>query len=159
MRFLVLLLTAFVAGQAADYQLKSGPTTVVWGHYWSDDKPVLRIKSGDTVEILTMSTSSPAALARVGVKDEDIQPEWKAIYASQPPREQRGPGGHVLTGPIYIEGAEPGDVLEVRIQKIQLATPYAYNAFSPQRGVLPATDFQQGHSKLIPLDLKRMSRP
>src|ERR1039458_304403 len=106
MKPLLVLLATFAAAQAADYQLKSGPATVVWGHYWSGDKPVLRIKSGDTVEVLTMSTSNPASLARAGVKDEDIQPEWKAIYANQPPREERGPGGHVLTGPIYIEGAD-----------------------------------------------------
>ena len=155
MRLLLVFLTALAAVQAADYQLKSGPATVVWGHYWSGDKPVLRIKSGDTVEVLTMSTSNPASLARAGVKDEDIQPEWKAIYANQPPREERGPGGHILTGPIYIEGAEPGDVLEVRIQKIQLAVPYATNGFSPQRGVLPATDFERGVTRLIPLDMKR----
>ena len=155
MKPLLVLLATLAAAQAADYQLKSGPATVVWGHYWSGDKPVLRIKSGDTVEVLTMSTSNPASRARAGVKDEDIQPEWKAIYANQPPREERGPGGHVLTGPIYIEGAEPGDVLEVRIQKIQLAVPYATNGFSPTRGVLPATDFERGATRLIPLDMKR----
>ena len=68
---------------------------------------------------------------------------------------QRDPGGHILTGPIYIEGAEPGDVLEVRIQKIQLSTPYASNGFSPQRGVLPPEDFSAGGRKIIPLDMKR----
>jgi acetamidase/formamidase len=155
MKPLLLTLAALAAAQAADYKLTSSPSTVVWGSYWAGATPVLRIKSGDRVEILTMSTSSPQSLARVGVKDEDIQPEWKAIYANQPPREQRGPGGHILTGPIFIEGAEPGDVLEVRIQKIKLATPYAYNGFSPGRGVLIDGDFQQGKSRLIPLDLER----
>ena len=155
MKRLAVFLLVLIAAQAADYKLKSGPDTVVWGRYWSGDKPALRIKSGDTVEVLAMSTSSPQALLRVGVKDEDIQPEWKAIYANQPPQDQRGPGGHILTGPIFIEGAEPGDVLEVRIQKIDIATPYAYNGFSPQRGVLPASDFERGRSMLIPLDLKR----
>jgi acetamidase/formamidase len=154
MKPLVLFLAALAAAQAADYKLTSSPETVVWGSYWAGAKPVLTIKSGDRVEILTMSTSSPQALARVGVKDSDIQPEWRAIYANQPPREQRGPGGHILTGPIFIEGAEPGDVLEVRIQKIKLATPYAYNGFSPNRGVLVDGDFQAGKSRLIPLDLQ-----
>src|SRR6202043_2553625 len=45
---------------------------------------------------------------------------------------------------------------EVRIVKIDLAVPYATNGFSPQRGVLPATDFQRGQTKLIPLDMQRM---
>ena len=112
MKPVFVFLAALAAAHAADYKLTSSPGTVVWGNYWAGAKPVLRIQSGDTVEILTMSTSSPAALARVGVKDADIQPEWKAISANQPPRDQRGPGGHVLTGPIFIEGAEPGDVLD-----------------------------------------------
>jgi acetamidase/formamidase len=60
-----------------------------------------------------------------------------------------------LTGPIFIEGAEPGDTLEVRIQKIQLAIPYAYNAFSPRGGFLPE-DFPRQRMKIIPLDEKRM---
>jgi acetamidase/formamidase len=153
MKFLFLCLTAFTAAQCADYQLKATPSTVVWGYYWSQAKPVLRIKSGDTVEIQTMTTGSPVSLARAGVKDADIQSELKTIYAEV---KDKGPGGHILTGPIFIEGAEPGDTLEVRIQKIELSTPYASNGFSPQRGVLPATDFQQGRTKIIPLDMKRM---
>jgi len=52
--------------------------------------------------------------------------------------KDKGPGGHILTGPIYIEDAQPGDVLEVKILSIKLAIPYAYkNAFGPGRGYLP----------------------
>ena len=69
--------------------------------------------------------------------------------------KDHGPGPHMLTGPIYVEGAEPGDVLEVRIQKIRLAIPYALNAFSPGRGFLPE-DFPYERVKVIPLDEKRM---
>jgi acetamidase/formamidase len=91
-------------------------------------------------------------LANNGVKPEDIEPELKTIYAEV---KDKGPGGHILTGPIYIEGAEPGDTLEVRIQKIRLSTAYASNSFSPQRGVLPATDFERGKTRIILLDAKR----
>jgi acetamidase/formamidase len=152
MKPLLLTLAVAAAGQCADYQLKATPSTVVWGYYWSGAKPVLRIKSGDVVEVQTMTVANPSALARNGVKDEDIQPELKAIHAEV---KDKGPGGHILTGPIFIEGAEPGDTLEVHIRRIELSTPYAYNAFSPQRGVLPASDFQQGRTKIIPLDMKR----
>jgi acetamidase/formamidase len=68
--------------------------------------------------------------------------------------KDRGPGGHILTGPVYVEGAEPGDVLEVRIEAIQLAIPYAYNGFAPGRGFLP-DDYPYGRIKIIPLDAKR----
>jgi acetamidase/formamidase len=141
--------------QAADYELKATPDTIAYGYYWSEAKPALRIKSGDTVTVHTLTTSSPLGLQRSGVKPEDIEQELKDIVA-QVTGERKGPGGHILTGPIYIEGAEPGDTLEVRIQKIDLAIPYAQNSFSPQRGVLPATDFQAARSKLIPLDKTRM---
>jgi len=152
MKALLLLTVAFPA-IAADYQLKATPTTVAWGYYWSAAKPVLKIRSGDTVEMQTLTTSSPTSLANNGVKPADIQQELKTIYAEV---KDKGPGGHILTGPIYIEGAEPGDTLEVRILKIRIATPYASNGFSPQRGVLgPTGDFQQARTKIIPLDLQR----
>jgi len=154
MRLLLVILATFATAQAADYKLKASPATVAFGYYWSEAKPVLRIRSGDTVQVQTLTTATPASLARVGVKDEDIEPELKAIF-TEVTGDRKGPGGHILTGPIFIEDAEPGDVLEVRIQKVQLAVPYATNGFSPQRGVLPATDFQQGRTKLIPLDTQR----
>ena len=132
--------------------MKASPSTVVWGYYWSQAKPVLTVKSGDIVEVQAMPTSSPTSLANLGVKPQDIEPELKAIYAEV---KDKGPGGHILTGPIFVEGAEPGDTLEVRIRKIRISTPYATNGFSPQRGVLAGGDFQRGRTKLIPLDLKR----
>ena len=150
--FLATIAAAGLRLGAADYQLKASPKTVVWGYYWSRAKPVLRIQSGDTVEIQTMTTSSPTSLANNGVKDDDIQAELKTIYAEV---KDRGPGGHILTGPIYVEGAEPGDVLEVRIQRIRLSTPYASNGFNPERGVLPKEDFPRGRTKIIPLDMAR----
>src|SRR3954466_10702685 len=155
MKLAILLAAMAVAPsvRAADYQLKASPSTVAWGYYWSAAKPVLTIRSGDTVEMQTLTTSSPTSLASNGVKPEDIEPELKAIYAEV---KDKGPGGHILTGPIYIEGAEPGDTLEVRIQKIRISTPYASNGFSPQRGVLgPPGDFERGRTKIIPLDLQR----
>src|SRR4051812_33145607 len=154
MKIAILLaaVAALPGARAADHQLKASPATVAWGYYWSAAKPVLTIRSGDTVEMHTLTTSSPTSLANNGVKAEDIEPELKAIYAEV---KDKGPGGHILTGPVYIEGAEPGDTLEVRIQKIRIATPYASNGFSPQRGVLPATDFARGQTKIIPLDLTR----
>ena len=151
MRFLLIPLVA-LAANGADYQLKATPGTVAWGYYWSAAKPVLRIKSGDRVEIQTLLTNSPERLAAAGVKAEDIEAELKAIYAEV---KDKGPGGHILTGPIFVEGAEPGDTLEVRILKIQYAIPYAYNSFSPRSGVLTAEDFPKGATRIIPLDTKR----
>src|SRR4029077_4709560 len=97
-------------------------------------------------------TNSPERLAAAGVKAEDIEPELKAIYAEV---KDKGPGGHILTGPIFIGGAEPGDTLEVRIVGIKYGIPYAYNSFRPNSGVLTPTDFANGATKIIPLDTRR----
>ena len=148
----VLILITCAALPAATYELKATPSTVAWGYYDAAAKPVLRIKSGDTVTIQTLLTNSPAGLRRAGVPAEQIEQSLRDIYAQV---KDKGPGGHILTGPIYIEDAEPGDALEVRIESIKLALPYAYNAFSPRFGFLPE-DFTYAHTKIVPLDEKRM---
>jgi acetamidase/formamidase len=149
--FCCLLLAASTL-PAADYHLKAGPQTLAWGYYWAGAKPVLTVKSGDTVEIQTVS-GNPQNLERAGLPADQIQPELRQIYA-QIPQESRGPGGHLLTGPVAIEGAEPGDVLEVRIRSIRLDVPYAYNS-SGRNGFL-ADVFPQTRTKIIPLDRQRM---
>jgi len=136
---------------AAEYKLPPTPQNVVWGHYWSASKPVLRIKPGDIVETTTMITSTPERLRAAGVAEDQIQAELKAIADSV---KDRGPGGHILNGPIYIEGAAPGDTLEVRMLTIKPAIAYAYNGFRPGAGFLPE-DFGYAKTKIIPLDLKR----
>jgi acetamidase/formamidase len=150
----MLLALAVQAQQpdSATYQLKPTPKTVAWGYYDASTPPVLRIKSGDTVEVQTLITSSPTRLEGAGVKPEDVEQSLRDIWKEV---TNKGPGGHILTGPIFIEGAEPGDVLEVRIKSIKLAIPYAYNAFSPGRGFLPE-DFPYAKMRIIPLDEQRM---
>lgn len=142
---------SFAAGQHT-YQLKPTPQTVSWGFYSASAPPVLHINSGDTVEIQTLLTSSPDRLAKAGVPANEIEQSLRDIFAQV---KDRGPGGHILTGPVYVAGAEPGDVLEVRIKAIRLAIPYAYNGFGPGRGFLP-DDYPYGRIKIIPLDAKRM---
>lgn len=147
----LVVMTAGTLG-AAEYQLKVTPQTLAWGFYWAGARPVLTVRSGDVVEIQTVS-GNPQTLERAGLPAEQIQPELRRIYAEVPP-ENRGPGGHLLTGPVAIEGAQPGDVLEVRIRAIRLDVPYAYN--SAGRNGFLADVFPQGRTKIIPLDRKRM---
>lgn len=141
------------SGQAHTYHLKATPETVAWGYYDAAAAPVLRVHSGDTVEFETLITNSPAGLEKAGVPPDQVQQSLRDIYKQV---TNKGPGGHILDGPVYVEGAEPGDTLEVRIEKIALAIPYAYNAFGPTRGFLPE-DFPYHKSKIIPLDGERMS--
>jgi acetamidase/formamidase len=132
--------------------LKPSPKTIVFGYYDAKATPVLRVKSGDTVEIQTLITSDPEELERAGVPSVQIEQSLRDIFKEV---KDRGPGGHVLTGPVYVEEAAPGDVLEVRILSVQLAIPYAYNAFGPSSGFLPE-EFPYPKMKIIPLDEKRM---
>ena len=138
---------------AEHFDLKATPKTVVWGNYAASNPPVLRIKSGDTVRIETISTGSPSRFEASGVPAKDIPQNMRDIY-DQVPQKDRGPGGHVLTGPVFVEGAEIGDTLEVRIQAIEVTMPFAYNGFRPGSGFLP-DDFPQSRTKIIPLDRAR----
>src|SRR5262249_18499706 len=104
--------------------LKATPATVAWGYYDAKAKPVLTVSPGDTVDIETLLTNSPKRLEEAGVPPAEVEQSLRDVTDQV---KDKGPGGHVLTGPIYIEGAEIGDVLEVRIQAIKLAIPYAYN--------------------------------
>ena len=153
---LSLLLALSICAQRADSQtqhgLKPTPKTVAWGYYDAKATPVLRVHSGDTAEIQTLITSTPKRLEDAGVSPADVEQSLRDITTQV---TDKGPGGHILTGPIYIEEAQPGDVLEVRILKIRLAIPYAYNAFGPGRGYLP-DDFPYSKMKIIPLDETRM---
>jgi len=149
---ITLIVLAHSAIAQQPLQLKPTPKTIAWGYYDASTPPVLRIKSGDTVEVQTLITSTPARLEGAGVKPADVEQSLRDIVKEV---TNKGPGGHILTGPIFIEGAEPGDVLEVRIKSIKLAIPYAYNAFSPGRGFLPE-DFPYAKMRIIPLDEKRM---
>jgi acetamidase/formamidase len=127
---LVVLAAGIASAQSPKtHRLEATPDTVAYGYYWSEAKPVLRIASGDIIDVDTLLTNSPAGLSRAGVPDEKIQQSLKDVVANVTgPR--RGPGGHILTGPVYVEGAEPGDVLEVKILSIDLAIDYGYNGCS-----------------------------
>jgi len=139
---------------AATFTLKAAPDTVAWGNYNATAKPVLRIQSGDTVIFDTLLTNSPTGLAKNGVPDDQIQQSLKNVF-DKVPLADRGPGGHILNGPVYVEGAEPGDTLEIRIKRISLAIPYAYNGFRYGAGIL-TDDFPYARTKIIPLDARHM---
>jgi acetamidase/formamidase len=139
---------AAATGTPQTHRLEATPGTVAYGYYWSQAAPVLRIASGDIIDVDTLLTNTPAGLEKAGVPDARIQSSLKSIVA-EVTGERRGPGGHILTGPVYVEGAEPGDVLEVKILAIDLAIDYGYNGCS---GVLPENCEPGAPVRIIPLD-------
>jgi acetamidase/formamidase len=106
------------------HRLEATPQTVAYGYYWSEAKPVLRVASGDIVDVDTLLTSTPDRLEKAGVPAAEIQSSLRAIVDQV---KDRGPGGHILTGPVWVEGAEPGDALEVKVLSIDLPIAYGYN--------------------------------
>ena len=135
------------------HRLEATPATVAYGYYWAGATPALRIQSGDIIDVDTLLTNTPAGLERAGVKPEKIQDSLKRIVA-EVTGDRRGPGGHILTGPVFVEGAEPGDALEVKILSIDFALDYGYNGCS---GFLPENCDRAVPQKIIPLDRKRMT--
>src|SRR5450755_539314 len=147
------LATAAFAHPPKTHRLEATPDTVAYGYYWSDAPPVLRIDSGDIIDVDTLLTNTPAGLAKAGVPDEEIQASLKSVV-TEVTGDRKGPGGHILTGPVYVEGAEPGDVLEVKILSIDLALNYGYNGCS---GYLPENCETGLPSKIIALNRKKMT--
>ena len=151
---IIALGTALTGSAAAKtHRLEATPATVAYGYYWSEAPPVLRINSGDIIDVDTLLTNTPQGLAQAGVPDDKIQASLKSVEASVT-GERRGPGGHILTGPVYVENAEPGDVLEVNILSIDLAIDYGYNGC---KGFLPENCQQGVPVKIFALDRARMS--
>lgn len=143
---LALLAVTSPAAAQTTHRLVASPATVAFGHYAASTTPVLRIASGDIVDVTTMLTSSPTRLQAMGLPANEVQPELVAIYNEV---TDRGPGGHILTGPIYVDGAMPGDVLEVRILAVDYSVDYGYNGCS---GFVPDLCDADARSRLIRID-------
>jgi acetamidase/formamidase len=152
--FGVLLLVTGVANMpsyAAEHTLMPTPQTVHIGHFLAALKPVLSIESGDIVTIESVASIVPATVDEARVVPPEAVPQYQRdIYGKVP---DRGPGPHILTGPIEIKGAMPGDVLEVRILDVSLALDWGFNRQRPYTGALPE-DFPALWARIIPIDRK-----
>jgi acetamidase/formamidase len=133
------------------HELKLIPQNVHWGYYDATVKPVLRVASGDTIRVETMVAGGLGRLKAAGVQDSEIPESLKAVEAAV---TERGPGVHPLTGPIWVEGAEAGDVLEVRIVGFEFLHPYGVTGFIPGSGTLP-DEFPYSRFKLFRFDIGR----
>ena len=113
--------------------------TAIWGHFPTDRAPVLTVDSGAVVRIDAvnqMGVSAPegpvAYFEALGVPADQVLPELAEIAKNPRPD---GASGHVLIGPVEVRGAEPGDVLEIRILDLSPRVPYGVNSTGPGAGV------------------------
>jgi acetamidase/formamidase len=153
------IVVARQAPQPKTHRLLVTPDTVAYGYYWSEAKPALTIDSGDIIDVDTLLTNSPRGLAAAGVPDDKIEQSLKDITAAFPAGDtRRGPGGHVLTGPVFVKGAEPGDALEVKILSIDFNIDYGYNGCTNHIAVSPCDRNEPGGmTKIIYFDKKNMT--
>lgn len=130
------------------HTLPATPETIVWGRFAANQTPVLTVQSGDTVTIETFNGGAYAFPPEGS--DMHLAEAQRVIDATPTPG---GRPGHLLTGPVAIAGAEPGDVLEIRIDKVELGADWGFNGLSPLGGTL-AGDFDVSRRTIthIPVD-------
>src|SRR5437868_12166443 len=125
------------------HHLHSSPKTCHWGFFEAKLKPVLTIASGDEVTVDTITGGPDVVPDR---SKFHVPPELFEVHA----QNERMVPGHILTGPVAVEGAEPGDVLEVEILDVKLRQDWGYNLIRPLAGTLP-DDFHEARLINIPL--------
>jgi acetamidase/formamidase len=158
--FLIGFTGAGGVGEEPDHFLPSRPETVTWGDFPSERAPVLRMTSGQTVRINTLShagatqNDEPVAyLAAMGVPREEVLEDVIDFWKSRAGRPREGRGGHILTGPIYVEGAEPGDMLEVEVISLATRVPWGVNNTSATGGVF-SNDYPGAMPGEVPLAME-----
>jgi acetamidase/formamidase len=161
----VLILASLAHGETSfDAYLQATPTTVVQGVYAASTKPALTIKSGQTVKIDTVNSTELNKDDYLAVlKNGGISPttpfikETVAILSAPPPPEltqRSGRVGRLLTGPIYVDGAEPGDTLEVRVIDLAVQSDFAINRTITNMGHPLATITPAPTARVYKLDRK-----
>ncbi len=129
------------------HHLAAGVETCHWGIFDASLPPVVAVQPGETVTIRTVS-GGPAVMP----PGRPVRPDLAAIHKAYP----KPPIGHILTGPVAIEGAEPGDVLAVHIEAVELADDWGWQIIRPLVGALPE-DFPEPHLVHLPLDRETMT--
>jgi acetamidase/formamidase len=139
--------------------LRSTPETVLWGYIAANLAPALTIKPGDVVEVealshqgLTTQLDPEKFFGGYGIPAGEVLADAKAVFSGV--KRPKGASVHILTGPIYIDGAETGDTLEVRVLDVKFRVPYGVNNTGPGKGVLPRL-LNEPAAKLIRIDLER----
>lgn len=121
--------------------------TTHWGIFDAALPPVLEIASGDRVTLHCLS-GRPGVLPS---GDFALRAEYEDVHRNLPP----APVGHIMTGPVAVRGARPGDMLEVRILEIGLRQDWGWTTLDPLEGALP--DAVDAHRLVhLPLDASRM---
>ena len=147
---LIVISTAFGwASAQKTYELKASPENIHWGYFSAGLEPVIRVNPGDIVIIEDVPRLDPIDMEKRGIPAEEMSEGYRRIYREV---TDKGPGPHIMVGPVYINGAEPGDVLEVRILEVELAYTFGYSRLSSRGGTLPG-EFERWE-RILRIDLE-----
>ncbi len=153
-----------VSATGTPQTVMSKPENIIWGELFKpDSKPILQVKSGDRIVMQTVSHEgilqdqgdTVEFLTKAGITKDKILSDQLNIKANV---KKTGPGPHVITGPIFVEGAEPGDVLEIKTIKIDYRAPYGVISNRHGKGSLPSEYPENDapiYTKVIPIDSVR----
>ncbi|CAN5770511.1 hypothetical protein BH23CHL8_BH23CHL8_31340 [soil metagenome] len=126
-----------------DHVVPATPENLSWGWFPIEKGPVITVRPGEVVEIHTLTgmgasgDSDPVTnLGEIGIAASDVPDELVAFWETHADRPREGRNGHLITGPVYVEGAEPGDVLEVQILDVRPRVPWGVNFTRARSGVL-----------------------
>ena len=125
------------------HRLAATRATTHWGFFDATLPPVHEIESGDVITIDTIN-GAPDQLPHQGF---DVIADYAEIHGNVP---QRLPG-HIMTGPVAVSGAQPGDTLEIEIEEIELRQDWGFAVIRPLEGALP-DEFHSPTLSHIPLD-------
>jgi acetamidase/formamidase len=130
------------------HELDASPETVHWGYFDPGMAPAITVQPGERVRLTSVSGDEKVAPS----SGFEVLKQHRDVLAKV---KKRMVPGHTLTGPVAIAGAEPGDMLEVRIIDVDLPVDWGWNMIRPLSGALPY-DFEEGRLIVIPLDRERM---
>jgi acetamidase/formamidase len=131
--------------QSARQVFSPSPASVHWGHFDGSLAPIGAVAEGETFTVQSVS-----AVLNDPEPDRFIAPEAASIFRDA---SERGPGPHLVTGPIAVEGARPGDVLQLTIHEVRLRADYGYNIIHPILGLFPDV-VERPERVIIPIDRK-----
>ena len=129
-----------------DHVVLSSPTNLSWGWFPIDKEAVLTVQSGQTVEIHTLTAAGLYQdfhpideLVGMGVPENEALPDLVEFWKTRKSRPREGRAAHLITGPVYIDGAEPGDTLEIQVIDMRPRVPWGFNSTRAHSGVMSKT--------------------
>lgn len=146
-------------GIRIDHVVRSTPDNLSWGWFPIDKPPVAVVQPGEVVEIHTLTGAGSneledpvTDLGGIGIPPDEVPEDLVAFWESRDGRPREGRDRHLITGPVYVEGAEPGDMLEVQILDVRPRVPWGMNFTQARSGVL-AEDYPGYRTGDPPLDI------